>query len=269
MALPGDGRGGVPADLGDDGMIDTDAQLSLAGADERLPWLESDDDYEQPGVDTGRIVAFGAVGLLFIVLLLGAVYFFTRDPSDAAVVPMAARSKRPPSLTSRAPTIREAARSKARVTPVTKSPRASRSKGRSPRVLPFRAPALRRPTSPLPRRRPRPRLHPPAASASRSVRTRPVPRPRPAGASSRAGSRRSRAAATACSRGLPTAARSSACRPSPAARQKPTRCAARSGPRAETARSSVRDVQLRVVTVHTARGRRACPPYAFLRVFAL
>lgn len=86
MAMPGNGRGGASGDLDDDGVIGADAQLSLSGADERLPWLESDDDYEQPGVDTGRIIAFAAVGLLFIVLVLGAIYFFTRDPSDADVV---------------------------------------------------------------------------------------------------------------------------------------------------------------------------------------
>lgn len=83
MTLPGGDRS---ADLGDDGMIDADEQLSLADADERLPWLESDEEYEQPGVDTGRIVAFAAVGLLFVVLLLGAVYYFTRDGRDAEVV---------------------------------------------------------------------------------------------------------------------------------------------------------------------------------------
>jgi len=83
MALPGGDRS---RDLDDDAMIDAEGQLSLADADERLPWLESDDDYEQPGVDTGRIVAFAAVGLLFIALLLGAAYYFTRDPSDAEVV---------------------------------------------------------------------------------------------------------------------------------------------------------------------------------------
>jgi len=89
MAMPGNGRGGeAPDDLDDDGTIDADEQLALADADERLPWLESDedDDYEQPGVDTGRIVAFAAVGLLFVVLLLGALYYFTRDPRDAELV---------------------------------------------------------------------------------------------------------------------------------------------------------------------------------------
>lgn len=86
MALPGNGRGGASGDLEDDGMIDGEEQLSLADADERLPWLESDDEYEQPGVDTGRIVAFAAVGLLFIVLVLGAIYYFTRDRRDAELV---------------------------------------------------------------------------------------------------------------------------------------------------------------------------------------
>jgi hypothetical protein len=61
-------------------------QLTLADADERLPWLESDDDYEQPGVDTGRIVSFAAMGLLVIAVLLGALYWVTRDASEADVV---------------------------------------------------------------------------------------------------------------------------------------------------------------------------------------
>ena len=85
MGLPGNGLGEA-GDLDDDGMIDAEEQLSLADADERLPWLESDEEYEEPGVDTGRIVAFAAVGLLFVALLLGAVYFFTRDPRDAELV---------------------------------------------------------------------------------------------------------------------------------------------------------------------------------------
>src|SRR6478609_8022431 len=83
MSLPG---GEQSADPDDDGTIDAEEQLSLADADERLPWLESDEEFEQPGVDTGRIVAFAAIGLLFVVLLLGAVYYFTRDPRDAALV---------------------------------------------------------------------------------------------------------------------------------------------------------------------------------------
>ncbi|HEY6814791.1 MAG TPA: SPOR domain-containing protein [Croceibacterium sp.] len=86
MALPDNGRGGeAPGDYDDDG-IDGEEQLTLADAEERLPWLESDDDYEQPGVDTGRIVAFAAVGLLFVVLLLGGLWWLTREPSEDVAV---------------------------------------------------------------------------------------------------------------------------------------------------------------------------------------
>ena len=74
--MPRKGIGEEPEDLGE-GPIDTEEQLALADGEERLPWLESDDDYDQPGVDTGRIVAFGAVGLLAVVLILGALWWFT------------------------------------------------------------------------------------------------------------------------------------------------------------------------------------------------
>lgn len=86
MAFPDNGRAGAPGDLEDVRVTEPEAQLSLADADERLPWLESDDEYDQPGVDTGRIVAFAAVGLLAVLLLLGMLYVFTREPGDADVV---------------------------------------------------------------------------------------------------------------------------------------------------------------------------------------
>jgi hypothetical protein len=70
----------------DDGAIEADEQLALADGEERLPWLESDDDYEQPGVDTGRVVAFASVGLLAVVLIVGAIWWFTRDGTDEALV---------------------------------------------------------------------------------------------------------------------------------------------------------------------------------------
>jgi hypothetical protein len=81
MAMPGEGRGDEPEYLEDD-LIEVDEQLALADGEERLPWLESDDDYEQAGVDSGRIFAFAAVGLLAVVLALGALYWFTRDETD-------------------------------------------------------------------------------------------------------------------------------------------------------------------------------------------
>jgi hypothetical protein len=85
MALPNSGRD-EEAPVDSDGAIEAQEQLTLADADERLPWLESEDDYDEPGVDTGRIVAFAAIGLLAIVVLLGALWFFTRAPAAEAIV---------------------------------------------------------------------------------------------------------------------------------------------------------------------------------------
>jgi len=71
---------------GDEDTIEAEEQLALADGEERLPWLESDDEDEQPGVDTGRIVAFGAVGALALLLLLGALWWFTDDRADDELV---------------------------------------------------------------------------------------------------------------------------------------------------------------------------------------
>lgn len=87
MAKPVDRNGGdSPADMDDDEAFDANEPLPLAGGEERLPWLESDDDYEQPGVDTGRIVAFAAAGLLVLALILGGLWWFLGDRSDAELV---------------------------------------------------------------------------------------------------------------------------------------------------------------------------------------
>ena len=83
MAKP---RGGGDVPFDEAGPIEAEEQLELADGEERLPWLESDDDYDQPGVDTGRIVAFGAVLGLAAILALGALWWFTRDDSDSALV---------------------------------------------------------------------------------------------------------------------------------------------------------------------------------------
>lgn len=65
---------------------DLEAELALADGEERLPWLESDDEFEPAGVDTGRIVAFAAVGLLVLVLLLGVLWWALRDDSGQELV---------------------------------------------------------------------------------------------------------------------------------------------------------------------------------------
>ena len=86
MVQPGNGRtDDGPADL-EEGPVDVYEELALADGEERLPWLESDDDYEPAGADTGRIVAFAAVGLLAVVLIVGALYWLTRGGSDAGIV---------------------------------------------------------------------------------------------------------------------------------------------------------------------------------------
>jgi len=71
---------------GDEDTMEAEEQLALADGEERLPWLESDDEDEQQGVDTGRIVAFGAVGALALVLLLGALWWFTGEGTDEKLV---------------------------------------------------------------------------------------------------------------------------------------------------------------------------------------
>lgn len=51
-------------------------ELALESPDERLPWLESDDDGDEPmGVDTGRLVGLGLILLVVLVALVGGIWF--------------------------------------------------------------------------------------------------------------------------------------------------------------------------------------------------
>lgn len=87
MAYPGEGRDeNAPIDLGEDGIIDDADQFVLSDRGERLPWLESDDDAQDEGVDSSRIVAFALIGLLAVVVLVGALWWFTRDRPDPELV---------------------------------------------------------------------------------------------------------------------------------------------------------------------------------------
>ena len=58
--MPRGRKGDDPIELEDEDIVAGD-ELALP-ADERLPWLESDDEEERPGVDTGRIVAYRSPG---------------------------------------------------------------------------------------------------------------------------------------------------------------------------------------------------------------
>jgi hypothetical protein len=80
-------RGGdATADPDDEGPMVAEEQLALAGGEERLPWLESDDDYEEPGVDTGRIVTFAAAGLVVVAAAVGGLWWYLRDPPADATL---------------------------------------------------------------------------------------------------------------------------------------------------------------------------------------
>jgi hypothetical protein len=77
MALPTD-RDGSP---------EVEREFAFSDREERLPWLESDDDGDElPGVDKGRILGFAALGVLFVMLAAGALWFVTRDARGGKVV---------------------------------------------------------------------------------------------------------------------------------------------------------------------------------------
>jgi hypothetical protein len=64
-----------------------DEQLTLAGEDERLPWLESgEEDDEETGVDTGRIVGFAMFAALALVALVGGIWWFGQRGAEPELV---------------------------------------------------------------------------------------------------------------------------------------------------------------------------------------
>lgn len=71
----GSGEGGEQAE-----------ELALADEDESLPWLESDEEDEARGVDTGRIAAFVLVGALALVLLFGGLWYATQAPGEPEMI---------------------------------------------------------------------------------------------------------------------------------------------------------------------------------------
>ena len=75
----GDGDGVVDSSsMGDDGISSTPAaapRLGLNDGDDRLPWLESADDIDPAGFDSGRIIGFVMLGLVALAMIVGAVWF--------------------------------------------------------------------------------------------------------------------------------------------------------------------------------------------------
>lgn len=77
--------GSDPLDFDDEGVIEP-AELAFAHEDERLPWLEADDEAEEPGIDTGRVVTFVIGALIVLGLAIGALWWFFHDRSEPAIV---------------------------------------------------------------------------------------------------------------------------------------------------------------------------------------
>lgn len=77
-----------PIDLDGDGAVGEPEELAFADDNERLPWLESDEDYEQEGnVDTGRIVGFALLALLALAVLVGLIWWLGKRGPDPELVP--------------------------------------------------------------------------------------------------------------------------------------------------------------------------------------
>ena len=64
-------------------LADTAERLRLGDDEQRLPWLESDDDYADDTVDTGRIAVVAVLGLLAVLALIGLAWWLLRDNPDA------------------------------------------------------------------------------------------------------------------------------------------------------------------------------------------
>lgn len=63
-------------------------ELAFATPDERLPWLESDEDGEDPAVyDTGRLIGLALIMLVALVVLVGGVWFFSNRGAGAGPEP--------------------------------------------------------------------------------------------------------------------------------------------------------------------------------------
>jgi hypothetical protein len=80
----GGNAGGAAGDLNDDAI--EPQELAFAQRDERLPWLEGDEDAEEGSVDTGRVIVFVVVSLVVLGLIIGALWWFFRDRSGGNLV---------------------------------------------------------------------------------------------------------------------------------------------------------------------------------------
>ena len=61
-------------------------ELAFVDEDERLPWLEADDDFDENEVDTGRVVVFVLAGFLLLGLIIAGLWLYFRDQSGSAAI---------------------------------------------------------------------------------------------------------------------------------------------------------------------------------------
>jgi len=60
--------------------------FEFADTGEQLPWLEGDDDDEDEGVDTARIVGFALIGLILLAAIVGGIWYASHDRADPDLV---------------------------------------------------------------------------------------------------------------------------------------------------------------------------------------
>ncbi len=78
MMQPGDEDEILATGGSQEGAWEAEAQLALADDDEALPWLEAD-DYEDDGGFDWRLIWLALFGLVIIVAILAAAWWFTRE----------------------------------------------------------------------------------------------------------------------------------------------------------------------------------------------
>jgi len=79
------GRDEEPLD-GADPVEPEEATLAFDEDGESLPWLESDDEEEDDGIDKSRILAFALGGLALLALLVGGIWALTRRDADPTLL---------------------------------------------------------------------------------------------------------------------------------------------------------------------------------------